>query len=90
MSARLVKLLSFAYFIALAACSAPETPVQTVDSTPSEDDNVIAQMRGQDSSTVGHPGEALYMQHCAECHNLPVARSPHISFLQLSLSSLDK
>ncbi|MGI9228880.1 MAG: PQQ-binding-like beta-propeller repeat protein [Gammaproteobacteria bacterium] len=66
--------------IALTLCL---LSVSCSQSDQAADENVMAQMRGQKGGAEDHPGKILYQQNCAACHNHPVSRAPHISFLQM-------
>lgn len=72
----------------LSSCSQsdqnqPTAEVKQETNNKEPDENVMAQMRGQKGGAEDHPGKALYEQNCAQCHNHPVSRAPHISFLQM-------
>lgn len=43
----------------------------------------MAHMRGQGDGGKDHPGTILYQKYCARCHNQPVSRAPHKSFLEM-------
>ena len=61
----------------------PEVVEEKVEVKEPEKNDVMAEMRGQKGGEQGHPGQVLYLQNCATCHNQPVSRAPHISFLQM-------
>ena len=62
------------FCIALLVC----TQVAAIDG-----DDVTAKMRGTIAAGEGHPGKAVFDQHCAKCHENAVPRAPHLSFLQM-------
>lgn len=88
--------------LAIASCQAAPTPMTdstVADSAPAETPVAAAPAPAHDiapapqqvAATAAHPGEAVYKQFCATCHDQPeVTRSPALSTLkQMSLQFIN-